>query len=189
MKNAEQNLSNSNNTNRLFSNIISNRFVKEVLIILIGVLIVWITFQTIFGTYNPFYVVSSGSMIPAIQIFDILVVQSNYDFNAIDVGDIIVFSRPINHDKVIVHRVDAIIDQEHSVIRTKGDANLAPIPGTDFPITENEYIGKVMYVVPYIGYFIRFLAPPVNYVVIVVVISIMIYKQISKHRVISSSKS
>jgi len=36
--------------------------------------------------------------------------------------------------------------------RTKGDANLASISGTDFPITETEYLETVFFVVPQAGY-------------------------------------
>ena len=64
-------------------------------------------------------------------------------FEDIEVGDIIVFDRPSDHNRVIVHRVASILDDDPKTIRTKGDANPGSIPGTDFPITEEEYLGKV----------------------------------------------
>ena len=48
------------------------------------------------------------------------------------------------------------------IIRTKGDVNPASIPGTDFPITEKEYIGKVVYTLPQAGYVTQLLKPPIN---------------------------
>ena len=96
--------------------------------------------------------------------------------------DIIVFNRPAGQDRVIVHRVAAIIDDDPLSIRTKGDANPASIPGTDFPITEEEYIGKVAYVIPQIGYVTRILTPPINYIIIGIIIVVMVVKQISKGR-------
>ena len=62
------------------------------------------------------------------------------------------FNRPSGHDRVIVHRVASIIEEDPRTLRTKGDANPASIPGTDFPITEKEYIGEVAYVIPQVGY-------------------------------------
>jgi len=147
-----------------------------------GVLIIWLSLVVIFGTQNPFYVVSSGSMIPELQVYDVLVVQGNEPFEDIDVGDIIVFNRPSGHDRVIVHRVASIIEDDPKTIRTKGDANPSSIAGTDYPITEEEYIGKVAYVIPQIGFITRILMPPVNYVIIAVIIGIMIFKQYTKNK-------
>lgn len=157
-------------------------WIKDIIIVGIGVLIIWVGLQIVFGTQNPFYVVSSGSMIPELQVFDVLVVQGNDPFESVEVGDIIVFNRPAGQDRVIVHRVAAIIDDDPLSIRTKGDANPASIPGTDFPITEEEYIGKVAYVIPQIGYVTRILTPPINYIIIGIIIVVMVVKQISKGR-------
>ncbi len=157
-------------------------FVKDLMIVIIGVIIIWVGLQLIFGTSNPFYVVSSGSMVPKLQDYDVLVVQGHDPFETVEVGDVIVFNRPSGHDRVIVHRVVSIIDDNPLTIRTKGDANPASIPGTDFPITEEEYIGKVQYVIPQVGYVTRILAPPINYIIIVIIIGIMVFKQFTKKK-------
>jgi len=156
--------------------------VKDIIIVVIGVAIIWVGLRVAFGTDNPFYVVSSGSMEPKLNVFDVLVVQGNNPFDKIQKGDIIVFNRPAGHDRVIVHRVAEILDDSPRVIRTKGDANPASIPGTDFPITKDEYIGKVAYVIPQIGYITRILTPPINYIIIAVIVGIMIYKQYGKNK-------
>lgn len=160
----------------------SKGILKDIIIVAIGVIVIWIGLQVAFGTQNPFYVVASGSMIPVLQVYDVLIVQGHEPFEDIQVGDIIVFNRPSGHDRVIVHRVAAIIDDEPKTIRTKGDANPASIPGTDFPITKEEYIGKVAYVIPQVGYVTQLLKPPINYIIIVIVIGIMIVKQMSKKK-------
>ncbi len=158
-------------------------WIKDVIIVGIGVLVIWVGLQIVFGTQNPFYVVSSGSMVPELEVFDVLIVdRRSYPFESIAVGDVIVFNRPAGQDRVIVHRVTAIIDDDPLSIRTKGDANPASIPGTDFPITEEEYIGKVAYVIPQIGYVTRILTPPINYIIIGIIIVVMVVKQISKGR-------
>ena len=160
----------------------SKGIIKDILIVAIGVLAIWIGLQVAFGTQNPFYVVASGSMIPVLQVYDVLIVQGHEPFEDIKVGDVIVFNRPSGHDRVIVHRVASIINDDPKTIRTQGDANPASIPGTDFPITKEEYIGKVAYVIPQIGYVTQILKPPMNYIIIVIVVGIMIVKQISKKK-------
>ena len=155
---------------------------KDIIIVVIGVLIIWMGLRVVFGTENPFYVVSSGSMVPELQIFDVLVVQGNDPFESAKIGDIIVFNRPSGQDRVIVHRVTSITNEDPFTIRTKGDANPTSIPGTDFPITEEEYIGKVAYVIPQVGYITRVLTPPINYIIIAIIISVMIGKQLLKNK-------
>ena len=147
-----------------------------------GVLVIWLGLWAFFGTQNPFYVVASGSMIPELQVYDVLIVQAHIPFSEIQIGDIIVFDRPSDHDRVIVHRVVSITDDEPRTLRTKGDNNVASIPGTDFPITEKEYIGKVVTNIPQVGLVTQVLKPPTNYILIVIVIGFMIVKEIMKKR-------
>ena len=167
---------------KLNKKLMSKGILKDIIIVGVGVLAIWIGLQLVFGTPNPFYVVASGSMIPVLQVYDVLIVQGHESFDDIKVGDIIVFNRPSGHDRVIVHRVAAIIDDEPKTIRTKGDANPASIPGTDFPITKEEYIGKVAYVIPQVGYVTQLLKPPINYIIIAIVIGVMIVKQVAKKK-------
>jgi len=156
--------------------------IKDIIIVGVGVLVIWIGLQAAFGTQNPFYVVASGSMIPVLEVYDVLIVQGHEPFEDIEKGDVIVFNRPSDHDRVIVHRVVSVIDDDPKTLRTKGDANPASIPGTDFPITEEEYIGKVVYTLPQVGYVTQLLKPPINYVIIAIVIGVMVVKQITKKK-------
>ena len=157
--------------------IIPKKIIKDILIVVVGVLAIWIGLQVVFGTENPFYVVASGSMIPVLEVYDVLIVQGHDPFEEVEIGDIIVFNRPSDHNRVIVHRVVSIIDENPKTIRTQGDANPASIPGTDFPISEEEYIGKVVYTLPQVGYITQLLKPPTNYIIIAIVIGVMIIKQ------------
>jgi len=59
---------------------ISKGILKDIIIVAVGVLIIWISLQIIFGTQNPFFVVSSGSMVPELEVYDVLVVQGNTPF-------------------------------------------------------------------------------------------------------------
>ena len=120
------------------------------------------------------FVIASNSMIPELEINDVVMVDDNYSFEKIDIGDIIVFNRPSDHNKVIAHRVVTILDEDPKTLRTKGDANAASIPGTDFPITEQEYIGKIVNVMPDVGGFLQLLKPPLNYFIWIVNLGVLI---------------
>jgi signal peptidase I len=172
--------------------------VKDVAIVVIGVAIVWLGLRFAFGTNNPFYVVSSGSMVPTLNINDVLIVKdgtggngSANSFNSLKVGDIIVFHRPAGQDRVIVHRVAEIHNnfEGERIIRTKGDANPSSISGVDYPIRTQQYIGKVAYVIPGIGLMTKIISPPVNYVIIVVIIAILFFNRIGRRKDTKTSQS
>ncbi len=156
--------------------------IKDIIIVATCVAVIWIGLTAYFGAQNPFYVVSSGSMYPELAMYDIIVISGHALFEDVKIGDIIVFDRPKDHDKVIVHRVVAVVDDDPLTLRTKGDNNQNSIVGTDYPITEEEYIGTVVHVIPQVGFITKILQPPINYIIIVVIIGIMIIRQITKSK-------
>ena len=169
-------------TNRnLASNSLKN-LVKDVIIIVIAIAVIWIGLQVIFGTANPFYVVSSGSMIPTLEVYDVIIVEGNTSFEDVKKGDIIVFYSPgkyeLGEERVIVHRVDSIVKEDPKIIQTKGDNNPRSMKNVDYPITEEIYLGKVEYVIPQVGYITQILQPPINYIIIAIIIGAMIVKQV-----------
>jgi signal peptidase len=154
--------------------------VRDIIIVAVCVAVLWIGLASYFGAQNPFYVVSSGSMYPELAMHDIIIISGHMLFEDVKIGDIIVFDRPKDHDRVIVHRVVAVVDDDPKTLRTKGDNNQRSIVGTDYPITEKEYIGTVVYVVPQVGFITQILQPPINYIIIAVIIGIMIIRQVYK---------
>ena len=156
--------------------------IKDIVIVAACVAVIWIGLTAYFGAQNPFYVVSSGSMYPELAMYDIIVISGHVSFDDVKIGDIIVFDRPKDHSKVIVHRVVAVVDDDPKTLRTQGDNNQNSIVGTDYPITAEEYIGKVVHVVPQVGFITKILQPPINYIIIAVIIGIMIIRQISKNK-------
>ena len=154
--------------------------VKDIIIVVACVAVIWIGLTAYFGAQNPFYVVSSGSMYPELAMHDIIVISGHMLFEDVKIGDIIVFDRPKDHDRVIVHRVVAVVDDDPKTLRTKGDNNQRSIVGTDYPITEEEYIGKVVHVIPQVGFITKILQPPINYIIIAVIIGVMVIRQIYK---------
>ena len=156
--------------------------VKDVIIIAACVAVIWIGITAYFGAQNPIYVVSSGSMYPELAMHDVIVISGHIPFEDVKIGDIIVFDRPKDHDKVIVHRVVAVVDDNPKTLRTKGDNNQNSIVGTDYPITKEEYIGTVVHVIPQVGFITKILQPPINYIIIAVIIGVMIIRQIAKNK-------
>ena len=181
-------------TNRNLASNSTKNLVKDVIIIVIALAVIWIGLQVIFGTANPFYVVSSGSMLPTLEVYDVIVVQGNSPFEDVKRGDIIVFFSPAKYEKflngepggeerVIVHRVDLIMEEgDPKIVRTRGDNNPSSIKGIDFPITQKEYIGTVEYTIPQVGYITKILQPPVNYIIIAIIIGVMIMRHFAKKK-------
>jgi signal peptidase len=170
-------------TNRNLASNSTKNLVKDVIIVVVAIAVVWISLQVVFGTSNPFYVVSSGSMIPTLEVYDVIVVEGNTPFQDVKKGDIIVFYSPakyeLGEERVIVHRVDSIISEEPRTLQTRGDANPRSMKNVDYPITEKIYLGKVEFIIPQVGYVTQILQPPINYIIIAVIIGLMIVKQIS----------
>ena len=128
------------------------------------VLIFWAGLTFALGTQNPAYVVSSGSMIPTLNVGDIIVVKDKGSFQTLRVGDIIVFQSPMGDGRIIVHRIySKTTDQYGVAIYTKGDNNPAP---DSWVVRESHYIGKVIFTLPYLGKVTSIIQPPLNYILI-----------------------
>jgi signal peptidase len=163
--------------------------IKYVIIAVIGIAIFWIGIRFVFDVNNPFYVVASESMVPKLKVGDLLLVQhasasspSPSSFNNLKIGDIIVFKSPgVREDtgqpEVIVHRIKQIYitPQGERILRTQGDANPHSIYLIDYPILSNNYIGKVVLIVPGVGLVARAISPPVNYILIAIILVILFF--------------
>ena len=180
----------------------NKRDIKIIVIISIVFIIAFVSLRVILSDSNPFYVVASGSMVPVLNINDLIIVwgkSSNTDFNSAKVNNIIVFRAvdPAEENKTIVHRVIKIFQPGErmagdpifnglcdpmplplrapvKVIMTKGDANDCSIPLVDFPITQKNYVGKVIYTIPQVGIIPQILKPPVNYIIMAVIAGLLV---------------
>jgi signal peptidase I len=92
---------------------------------------------------------------------DILVIQGVNSVSEISVGDVLIIDRGPGVTP-LTHRVVEIWEENGEVrLRTKGDNNLQSygyfyeggrmVPG-DYPITPNQILGKVVFVIPKLGY-------------------------------------
>jgi signal peptidase I len=176
------------------------RNVRILVFILAPLTIVGLCIAIIFALGFPpkFYVVVSESMIPTLRTGDAILISSDdatcSTFNCLKVGDIIVFepnsrSKDSQPGEIIVHRVQAIgLDADNQrVLRTKGDANPNSIETVDYPITENQYVGKVIYVIPYLGVILmyfdllaRVFIQPVLYIIIGAVVATVLLLEYQK---------
>jgi signal peptidase len=116
-----------------------------------------------FEKNHELYIVTSNSMVPTLNPGDAAVISrndiDNSAFTQLKEDDIIIFetssrlSESENDKRTIVHRIKEIeTDSEGKrIVSTKGDANPSSIQGLDYHITEDSYVGKVVYVGPYLG--------------------------------------
>lgn len=128
------------------------------------------------GNYkNPIfngYVIVSQSMVPTININDAIVIKRNKNYN---VGDIIsFFSTEYESDGMIVtHRIVEKVKglDEQSTYTTKGDNNT--IADKQSVYSDSIY-GKVMFIIPKLGYLQTFLSNPLNLICCIIVPAILI---------------
>ena len=120
----------------------------------VSVLMIWFAV----GVFNIFpNVIISGSMLPKIDIGDIVIVQK-VEPDQVEVGDVIQF-REIEQDIRINHRVVEILEDERGLplFITKGDANRSP---DSEPVMAEQLMGKVVQIVPKVGWVTIMLRSP-----------------------------
>ncbi len=121
---------------------------------------------------SPFTIVTGVSMQPTILAGSIAMI-SRVPFDQLKVGDIIVFTPPLASSSggcdsspgpsltqessgapcFVIHRIVDILDTGGQIqIKTKGDNNPGSIPGIDFWITQQLYVGMVILQLPVAGY-------------------------------------
>ena len=148
--------------------------IKNAIVFDLGVLIVVSIYHYLeseFHNPKPFFVIYDDTMAPALGVNDLVFIGDGQMFNNTKVGDMIVFNKPAGEDRIIVHRINEITSENGKrIIITKGDASPVSIPGIDFPVDSKNYIGKVKMVFPRIG---QLLAPPLNYIILTAIISIV----------------
>lgn len=155
--------------------LLRNEYVRSVIflaVILIAIASFWFGLRAYLRTDYPLLAVASGSMIPTLNVGDLIVVQGGLTANEINAeyesGDIIIFYRPGDADELIVHRaVERHADGETWYFKTKGDHN----PSTDhWKVYERDIVGKVVGLVPYIGNIPLFVHTQQGMIIIVILI-------------------
>jgi signal peptidase len=132
------------------------------------------------------YVVKTDANEQNLKIYDVMIVDSNIPIETIKVGDIIVFYNPGTHQEVLAHRVVEILSKDPFTIKAKGDKSSESIVGLDYPITKQEYIGKLAYIVPQLGYVTKIISGKVILAIIAVIVGIGIIQHVSYRKKRSS---
>ena len=131
------------------------------------------------NTESPLMVVSSGSMIPKLNVGDIIIVRG-IDPRTVTIGTIIIFHSPNEYDMPIVHRVVAIDNQGNSLFfETKGDNN----PGPDgWRVPAQNLMGVYVTKIPYVGLLSLELRGPLGITVIILLVALIIAIEYSESR-------
>lgn len=122
-------------------------------------------------TESPLMVVSSGSMIPTLNVGDIILVRG-IDPTTITAGTIIIFHSPYDYQMPIVHHVIAISDEGNSIyFQTKGDNN----PGPDgWKVPAENLMGVYVAKLPYVGLISLELRGPLGVTLIILLIALIV---------------
>jgi len=133
-----------------------NEYVKTATMVILIIAIFsgfWFGSQMALNTHYPALAVASTSMLPTLNVGDLIIVQGvdPAEINAQYItGDIVVFRSPSDPDKLIVHRAVKMEARGDGYwITTQGDKN----PGPDQPFHESYLIGKVIARILYLGNF------------------------------------
>ena len=107
--------------------------------------------------------VQSGSMEPEIPTYSYCLVNTHYDYDSLQVGDIIVYDRPYDHLQV----VEGII--------TQGDAN----PVDDgILLTESDIVGVYLGHIPGVGRIVNIIRTPVGIGFILAIVVLLLISDV-----------
>ena len=181
------------NDYKIFKNSYISRLVSKILSIVFTIILVLLIILGAFMFYfnsqaksyekkglvytPPFglYTIVSGSMMPKINVYDVIVSVNSKNPEDIRVGDIITYisNWDLNYGLNITHRVVDISKNEqgeYSFI-TKGDNN-NDVDGAEVPYSN--VIGKVVFRIPQLGRLQFFLATKMGWFVIVFIPAILV---------------
>ena len=131
----------------------------------------WFGFKIALNAEHPVLVVVSGSMVPTLNVGDIIVIQGTPP-DQISVGTIIVFHSPREYDTLIVHRVIERVDYDGDIgFKTKGDFNLF---ADSWIVPSNFVIGSYLGRAPYVGFIVMKLKEPVGMGLVIFIIVVLL---------------
>jgi len=135
--------------------------------------------RIVLRTESPLMVVSSGSMIPTLNVGDIILVRG-IDPSAVTVGTIIIFHSPYDYQMPIVHRVIAVTNDQNSIyFQTQGDNN----PGPDgWRVPAEDLMGVYVAKLPYVGLISLELRGPLGVTLIILLVALIVAIEYSESR-------
>jgi len=141
---------------------------KTAKIIIIALIVIFFTIFLVFyrpvqffgdTRYEPVY---TGSMEPAIPVGSIVVIKPANP-ETLKINDIICFKIESESATTVTHRIVNITSEGFI---TKGDANEDP---DTWIVRKENVVGKVIAVIPYIGYLGHFVRTPAGFILLIVI--------------------
>jgi signal peptidase I len=127
---------------------------------LIALIILTISSNTSLISGYRTFLIQSGSMEPSIMTGDVVIVQNRREYFP---GEVITFKN--NQNRVITHRITEIeSESDPPQFITKGDANRTD--DEDIIRPEN-VLGKVILVVPKVGFLVAFTKSPIGFIALI----------------------
>ena len=105
-----------------------------------------------------FFLVQSGSMEPAIMTGDVIIVKNQNDYQ---VRQVVTFTD--SSGRIVTHR---IVDIKKDIFITMGDANRTTDSGS---IHFNQIIGKLVFVIPKLGFLVVFSKSPIGVLIFMII--------------------
>ena len=143
----------------------------------------WTYLKFFLHTQYPILVVVSGSMIPTLNVGDLILIKGQHPAS-IMVGTIIIFHSPRDFDTLIVHRVIEKIDNGGTFFfRTKGDNNPVsdswdPLPGVPQDYLVGVYVARI----PYLGVIVMKMREPAGMAIIALLIAAIVILELVESR-------
>ena len=130
------------------------------------IIIIGIIFGVLYFIGIVPYVVKSGSMESVVKTGSLCLVNKHVNYEDVKVNDIIAFS--ISSGEKVTHRVVEITDEG---LITKGDANSFP---DGITTTEDNYIGKNIFSIPKLGFFVMWVQTARGRIVLITIIIVLL---------------
>jgi signal peptidase I len=137
---------------------------KAYIIVPLVVAVAFLIFPFVLYSGNMIMVVTSDSMLPVLKPYDMIVVEK-VGIDKVSAGDIIAFDSHIEGIGIVAHRAIEVFNDNGAVgISTKGDNVETP---DGWVVHDEDFIGKVVNVVPTMG---AFLIEPVRYGIVAIIV-------------------
>jgi signal peptidase I len=115
--------------------------------------------------------VMSGSMQPTINTGDVIVVRQTSPM-LVRVGDIVTFRDPLNHARLITHRVREMhIQGDQVLFVTKGDANSST---EQWVVARSGTIGRVAFHIPLLGFLMVWIHSSFGLMLVIVIPTLLL---------------
>ncbi len=147
--------------------------VRKTIRFFISLAIILILGYVVFN-YVPFiakysnHVIVTDSMVPVINVNDVVIIDNSYEIDDLDIGEIIAFNVDINNDgndEIVVHYLYSVEEIEGEVIiKSIAHGQNSPDP---WELSPDDILGKHVATIKTIGSFLRFASSTFGKIVLI----------------------